>query len=151
MAFENRKSNLLEMAQGLSIRIDCIHDKSEGFATDLILSSLEQAYSHGRADCLQESLYLKKPLLPHELKLITQFLDMCSEEFSRHGCNDMELPDTERTREMLVAMHKWNDKSLTDDSEEIKDVRKESPHTSDFFVMSYMAHRIREALAEEEG
>lgn len=93
---------------------------------------------------------LKKPLLPHELKLIAQFLDMASDEFGRHVCNDFDLPNTKRMRDMLIAMEKWNDPDITDESEEVQEiVKRKECFTMDYFVMSYMAHRVREALAEE--
>lgn len=119
---------------------------------ETIFNDMLGAYSRGRSDCLAEIAELKKPLLPHELKLIAQLLDMASDSFGNHICNDFDLPDTQRSRDMLVAMHKWNDKSLTDDSEEIIEVRaRKKPYTMDWFLMDYLAHRVREMLAEEES
>lgn len=151
MAVETYHDNLAGMAIGLSRRIDCIHDKSEGFAADIFLSSLEQAYSHGRADCLQEVLDLKKPLLPHELKLIAQLLEEAADESARQPGNEFELPDTKRMREMLIDMVLWNDPRLAGRPDLLAKAIPDKSETEDFFLMRWLAHRVREALVEEEG
>lgn len=82
---------------------------------------------------------LKKPLLPHELKLIARLLDYASAEFCNSDVEDtFELADTKRHRDMKIDIAKWNDW----DPSTFK--------TDDRDLMSYMAHRVREVL-EEEG
>lgn len=148
---EPLSAEILEHVRFQHVMVDMIQIKDEFFAETTKHVEILSAIRKGRSDCLQEILDLKKPLLPHELKLIAQFLDMASDEFGRHGCNDFELPDTTRMRNMLIAMEKWNDPTVTDESEEVQEIVKcKKCFTMDWYVMSYMAHRVREALPEEE-
>jgi hypothetical protein len=82
---------------------------------------------------------------PAEKKLAAFLLRMASEEFSNHGCNDLDLVKDvgltpEESFELRKRYHVYNR------SPEV-DVQQESPTrhwTGDFAMMSFMAHRILE-------
>lgn len=90
---------------------------------------------------------MSKKLTPAELTLIADFLKEASEEYSNHGCNDCEIPNTKENKAMLVNMIK-RDVDEEDQEEEIEEVmscKKKKLFTFDWLVMDYLADRCREA------
>lgn len=61
---------------------------------------------------------------------------MAADEFSNHGCNDMELENTDENWAIIVAMDDWNGTKPEDRNERPKGNKI---FTSDCFVMSYLA------------
>lgn len=121
------------------------HDK-----IDRIADFGRELYSRGRSDCLQEAMDGKR-LLPHELKLIARLLETVANDFVRNQNNDFELPGTQRMRNMLVDMALWNDPRLAGRPDLLADAVPDETVTQDFFLMRYLAHRVREAMEEESG
>jgi len=80
--------------------------------------------------------------------VLAKLLEMAADEFSNHGCNDFDLPNTPENNALMVAAEKWNSENdfaefgLTQDSDKI--------YTSDYFLMSYFAHLARELAGIEE-
>lgn len=76
-----------------------------------------------------------------ERKLIVYFLKMASEEFSNHGCNDLDLkaiiPDLEERRKLMKELHEWNG-----DPEEYNPNRCNMAY--DWFLMNFMAHKVKQ-------
>lgn len=72
-----------------------------------------------------------------EKELAAKLLEMASDEFANHGCNDYGLENTDENWKMVCAMHKWNG----EDPEDLQDRPKKNEliWTCDFLVMSYLA------------
>lgn len=82
-----------------------------------------------------------------ELQFVAGLLRLATDEFSNHGCNDFEIPNTPENMAMMVNMLHWNapngpalewEVQLSDDGKTI--------YTMDTFLMGYLAH-----LAEDEA
>lgn len=98
-------------------------------------------------------------LKPYEMRLIAHCLEMASDEFSNHGCNDFDL-DTKsfnltdnQKRELTLNMAIENG-----DPGEIYEVRNSDTlrYTTDWGVMSYFARmfdglKLPDAEPEPEG
>lgn len=86
-----------------------------------------------------------------EYKILSDLLDMASEEFSNHGCNDFEIDNTPENMELLRMAHEWNvkgdasqpfDPMITNDGTTI--------YVMDYFLMGYFSHLFKE-LSKSEG
>ena len=77
---------------------------------------------------------------PAEMRLAAELLDLASEVFSNHGCNDFDLeaamPDP-RERERLIQAY-WAQEG---------DPEETSPDIGDDRLMGFLAERLR-AMAE---
>lgn len=73
----------------------------------------------------------------------SSLLDLAADEFSNHGCNDYELPNTDEGRAMVVAMDDWNG---TPDGDRQKPQPGETIFTDDFFVMRYLAAKLAKGV-----
>lgn len=107
---------------------------------------LNAAYRKGRSDCLQETLDLKKLLLPQELRLLARLLDYASSVFAQsgypsEGSSDFQLENTKRNRKLVKELAPNEETPTETDFLTVKD----------YTLAKHMAHRVREALAEEEG
>lgn len=82
-----------------------------------------------------------------KLKFAAALLEMASEEFSNHGCNDLDLrpyfPDLWERRTLMAQYHEENG-----DPEEYDPSK--CTFTHDAAMMSFMAEFLRE-LAKEES
>lgn len=75
-----------------------------------------------------------------ERMLAAVMLDMASDKFSSHGCNDWEFPNSWTKEEKIAFLrgyHAWNGDPEEEFSERYL-------HISDFAVMSFLAHKIRQ-------
>lgn len=75
-----------------------------------------------------------------ERVLAANLLDLASEKFANHGCNDLELPNDDEHWAIVVAMHEWN--GTDEEDMPRRPEAGQTIYTDDFFVMSYLAHRI---------
>jgi hypothetical protein len=90
---------------------------------------------------------MSKKLTRAELTLISKLLQEASEEFSNHGCNDCEVPNTEENKALLVDMIKANgeEEEMEEQIEEVMSCKKKTIFTYDWWLMSYLADRCKEA------
>ena len=75
-----------------------------------------------------------------ELELAATLLEMASDKFSNHGCNDFDLPESwtqAECDEFTLAMSTWNG-----DPENHEPGRR---MTMDWYVMSYLAAMLKKA------
>lgn len=75
------------------------------------------------------------------MALAAKLLEMASDEFSNHVCNDFELQDTPVNRELVLAAEKRND-GLDHDASELN-IYNGNICTQDFFLMHYCADVLR--------
>lgn len=74
----------------------------------------------------------------HKKLLAAKLLEEASDEFANHRCNDYSLPNTDENWKLICAMEDWN-RTNEDDRDE-RPPKNEDIQTSDFFLMSYLAH-----------
>jgi hypothetical protein len=79
------------------------------------------------------------------LKLAARLLEMAGDEFGNHGCNDMELENTEENWAILVAYEAWNDPNW--DGEMYHGIHDggKTVAAQDYALMGYCAHVLKEA------
>lgn len=88
-----------------------------------------------------------EPATDSLVKIIAaEVLEMASDKFSNHGCNDYTLSDTPLNREFVSAMNKWS--GLTGEDAEPHVSSDGKIYTQDWEVMSYCAHLLK-AEAED--
>lgn len=77
-----------------------------------------------------------------ELALISQLLEMASDEFSNHGCNDFKLPATEENKALMSRMIETSFDEC-DQEEALQDIidAKDEIFTVDSMLMGYFARR----------
>lgn len=129
----------------LAISYQAPFQQDSAFA-DWLTTSYKMGYKNGRADCLQETLDLKKPLLPQELRLLARLLDYASSAFAQsgypsEGSSDFQLENTKRNRKLVKELAPNEETPTETDFLTVKD----------YTLAKHMAHRVREALAEDEG
>lgn len=81
-------------------------------------------------------------------KVLADLLKLAGDEFSNHGCNDYELPNTPENRELVSSMHRWN--STNPDEQDIfysEDGTK--IYTQDAFLMGFFEHLAKELAGVE--
>jgi hypothetical protein len=81
-------------------------------------------------------------LTPIERKIASLLLRRASEEFSNHGCNDLELRSElglteDEAFEILTAIH-----AASDDEGADPPTRGARMYTMDWLVMSYLAEKL---------
>lgn len=92
---------------------------------------------------------MEGPLTTKEAKLVAVLLDMAGDEFGNHGCNDFVMSKhVDMTQDELVALD-------LDISTKIGDPADHEPESvgdyqTDFCLMLYLAHRVREAHGIKE-
>lgn len=89
-------------------------------------------------------------LNPNAWRLLASILELASDEFSNHGCNDYTLPNTPENRALLVALEVWNDKQPHDESELNYSRDRKQLYMSDASLMGYFAHLARELAGEKQ-
>jgi len=72
-----------------------------------------------------------------ERKLAGEMLRLAADEFGNHGCNDMELENTDENWAMIIAMHDYNGSPPEDRDERPKGKKK--IFTQDYFLMGYLS------------
>ena len=86
-------------------------------------------------------------LKPHEIKIISYLLEIASDEFSNHGCNDIDAKffnsiPREQWIEMDKDEHFWNGDPEEHDPERI--------NPTDWSLMSYFSKRILDLLKKPD-
>jgi len=79
--------------------------------------------------------------------ILAKLLEMASDEFSNHGCNDFDLPNTPENRKLMTAIEIRNS-----EPEYLKlagielNISKDGKYifANDSILMSYFAHLARE-------
>lgn len=74
-----------------------------------------------------------------ELEVMSRLLEMASEEFSNHGCNEFELPATEVNIALITQ---------ADDDGDGPHIQHNKIIATDFALMSYFEKRCKEELAK---
>jgi hypothetical protein len=84
------------------------------------------------------SVLLQPSLKDWELELTAKILDLASDEFANHGCNDLNLEQyglpPETIENLHVAMAAYNG---------APDERQHGKYTMDWYLMGYLAYRLR--------
>jgi hypothetical protein len=80
-------------------------------------------------------------LSPNDRKVLAHLLEMASDHFANHGCNDMELdevlPDVDARRDLMRRYHAWNGDPEEFDPEGSYEIE------SDFALMGFYAAVLR--------
>jgi hypothetical protein len=90
---------------------------------------------------------ISEPLNKAELELISKLLEMASDEFSNHGCNDIEIRNTPANCWLMQEYEKDNNPSdpyqimFSEDNKYI--------YANDAALMSYMSRRAKVASTLE--
>lgn len=94
---------------------------------------------------------MSKQLTAAELKMISQLLKEASNEFSNHGCNDMDIPNTDENKQMLIRMVRetWDPRDAAEEIETIESCKKKTLYTYDWMLMEYLAQRCDEAAKKK--
>ncbi len=92
-------------------------------------------------------------LKPHEIKLIAKLLEMASDKFSNHGCNDFDLVKeagltSEEAHEVNRGFASWNDPNWSNEYDE-EDLLVDHAIAGDDGMMSYMSARVKAQLTED--
>lgn len=79
--------------------------------------------------------------------IAAKLLELASDTFGNHGCNDFELPNTPESLAFITAMMKEDD----DESEPY--ITKDGSHiiTQDSILMSYCARLLKGATTDEQA
>jgi hypothetical protein len=92
--------------------------------------------------CTNEGEMMEDKVLARKMMLIaSDFLELASDEFSKHGCNDWEFPAnwTKKEKQKFVKMmHKRNNSLDEYDPEELD--------VPDWWVMSFLASLLKEQV-----
>ncbi len=89
---------------------------------------------------------------PHELKLARKLLELASEQFGNHGCNDFDLVENagltlEQAYEVNQAYVQWNGNP---DEYEEKELRVTHAVAGDDGMMMWLAARMEQELEESD-
>ena len=82
-----------------------------------------------------------EPLNKAELELISQLLELASNDFENHGCNDFDLKNTQENRFLMLEYEKDNNPNAPDDIRFDDD--GQVIYGNDSALMSYMAERAK--------
>lgn len=87
-----------------------------------------------------------------EAKLLVELLELASDQFSNHGCNDFELAkcisDLEERRKLMKEYNDYN--GSPEDFEYDVEHGSKFEIENDAALMSYLADRVREQLEGRE-
>ena len=91
----------------------------------------------------------------HELRLVSMLLEMASQEFSNHGCNDFKWPDwfPESERVILVRDMAVENRSHAAEVEDmVEDYSKSEYAPPDWWLMTYLSKlaKVESGIATEE-
>lgn len=79
--------------------------------------------------------------------IAANLLELASDSFSNHGCNDYVLANTEDNRGFVRAMHAWEGLEGEDAEPHISPDGNQI-YTQDFAVMSYCSHLLTKEVGE---
>lgn len=90
---------------------------------------------------------MSKKLTSAELKIISTMLKEAAEEYSNHSCNDMDIPNTDENKKMLIRMvnETYDPRDAVEEIENIESCKKKTLYTYDWMLMEYLAGRCKEA------
>lgn len=90
---------------------------------------------------------MSKKLTSAELKIISKILSEASDEYSNHSCNDMDIPNTDENKQMLIRMvnENYDPRDVAEEIEIIESCKKKTLYTYDWMLMDYLAKRCKEA------
>ena len=80
--------------------------------------------------------------------ILAKLLNMASDEFSNHGCNDFELPNTPENRALMEAAEKWNAPGAPEKL--MFNQEGTTIYSQDYFLMSFFAHLAHELAGEAD-
>jgi hypothetical protein len=87
-----------------------------------------------------------------QLKMAAHLLDMASDKFSNHGCNDFDLRQfgftAEEMREMVVEFNVWN--GTPEEAEEVTDARLPWA-MPDWLALIWLRRKILAACGRKES
>ncbi len=70
-------------------------------------------------------------------------LDLASDEFSNHGCNDFELPNTQEMVDLLNQIEVWNvGPGQKPEEVHVFDPSKKKLDSVDWLLMRYLSARL---------
>lgn len=77
-----------------------------------------------------------------EKQLAAKMLELASDEFSNHGCNDVEDSvyegwTIEERRDFVLEFHQWNERRI-----DPVDYDPNFLHLQDTSIMSFLAHKL---------
>lgn len=78
----------------------------------------------------------------HKLALAAKLLEEASDEFGNHSCNDYQLENTDENWKLICEAEQWNNPRQKD--MEPRPPLNKKIDTADFFIMSYLAHFLKE-------
>lgn len=84
-----------------------------------------------------------------EMQIASNLLEIASDTFSNHGCNDFELPNTQETIDLLNAMEKWSAHGGEPEEVHVFDPLRKTVCTYDWLLMKYLAARLNEDQSKE--
>ncbi len=79
-----------------------------------------------------------KELTPLERAVAGEMLSLASWRFSKHGCNDYDLPNTPEHKSLALAAAEW----AGDKDPEVR-VHGDKLGTMDWLLMDYLAARLK--------
>jgi len=83
------------------------------------------------------------PLSKQEARLASLLLDLASDEFSNHGCNDFELPNTQEMVDLLNQIEAWNvGPGQKPEEVHVFDPSDKKLYTTDWLLMRYFSARL---------
>lgn len=78
-----------------------------------------------------------------ELQLTSLLLDLASDEFSNHVCNDFELPNTQEMVDLLNRIEAWNvGPGQKPEEVHVFDSSKKTLYSTDWLLMRYFSARL---------
>lgn len=97
---------------------------------------------------------MKNNFTNNELKLLADLLEMASDEFGRHGCNDFSLKDymtKEEAIEFCLNYENYNTHGKPISEEDRKYI-EEDPlrYLPDFAIFGYFKHKIKNIIKENK-
>ena len=102
-------------------------------------SSLRYMRDHHGAE--DEEEMTNEPLNNAELALISQLLQMAADDFTNHGCNDLDIENTQENRFLMLEFEK--DNKPDDPYELMFDDEHKFIYANDAAMMGYLARRVK--------
>lgn len=82
----------------------------------------------------------------HEFTVLSSFLEDLSDKFSRAGCNDYEMENTDENWELLKAAERWNYSDKEDWTK--RRPKGKTIQTFDSLILDYLKHLLDKEIEE---
>ena len=82
-------------------------------------------------------------------KILSELLEMADNEFSNHGCNDYEIPNTLANVTLMLEALRWNDKVEHSQNELRFSTDGTVIVTQDYFLMGFFSAKAKELAGSE--